>query len=54
MFNIVFFGTLLGTFAGIIAGTSLLSYILKKEMDKISKETMKNCILGYTIIQYED
>lgn len=54
MFNVIFFGTLLGTFAGTIAGAGLLSYIIKKEMYKMNKETMKNCILGYTIIQYED
>lgn len=54
MFNVIFFGTLLGTFAGIIASAGLLSYVVKKEIDKINKETMKNCILGYTIIQYED
>lgn len=50
----IFFSTLLGTFAGIIAGAGLLSYVLKEEIDKINKETMKNCILGYTVIQYEN
>ena len=54
MFNIIFFGTLLGTFAGIIASAGFLSYVIKKEINKINEETMKNCILGYTVIQYED
>lgn len=54
MFNTIFFGTLLGTFAGIIASAGFLCYFVKKEINKISKEAMKSVILGYTIIQYED
>lgn len=50
----IFFSVLLGTFGGIIASAGLLSYVIKKEINKINEETMKNCILGYTIIQYED
>lgn len=50
----IFFSVLLGTFGGIVAGAGLLSYVIKKEINKINEETMKNCILGYTIIQYED
>ena len=34
----VFFGTLLGSFGGIIASLGLLSYLFNKEMKRIDKE----------------
>lgn len=53
MFNI-FCGALLGCFLGVSLGCALIAEIIKNEMDKIAKKAMIDCILGYTIIEYED
>lgn len=53
MFNI-FCGALLGGFVGAFVGCALIAEAIKNKMDKIAKKTMQDCILGYTIIEYED
>ena len=53
MFNI-FCGALLGGFTGAFLGCALIAGTIKNKMDKIAKKTMRNCILDYTIIEYED
>ncbi len=50
----IFCGALLGSFLGIFLGCALIAGIIENEMDKIAKKTMRNCILNYTIIEYED
>ena len=50
----IFCGALLGGFLGVFLGCALIARTIKNKMDKIAKETMRNCILGYTIIEYED
>ena len=53
MFNILC-GALLGGFVGAFLGCALIAGTIKDEINKIAKKTMQDCILGYTIIEYED
>jgi len=38
MFDAIFFGTLLGSFCGLLSATALIAYIAERQMKKLDKE----------------